>query len=103
MATQTQARVVTFGLGKDNEVRASDITLDWPKGTKFKLHAWGEVVSEHSADWTGEWFIHSGCDCSCSGEGLPLDQTLSALETFPPSPGDWSQFGFRTGLFHPMR
>jgi len=31
MATQTQARVVTFGLGKDNEVRASDIILDWPR------------------------------------------------------------------------
>jgi len=42
MAGQTRARVVTFGLGSGNDFRASDIRLDWPVGTRFKLHADGE-------------------------------------------------------------
>jgi UDP-N-acetylmuramoyl-tripeptide--D-alanyl-D-alanine ligase len=43
MATQTRARVVTFGLAETNEVRANNIVLNWPNGTKFRLHAFGEA------------------------------------------------------------
>src|SRR5262245_32170054 len=39
MATQTRARVVTFGLGAGHDVGATDVTLDWPHGTRFVLHA----------------------------------------------------------------
>jgi len=42
MAGQTKAKVVTFGFGSGNDFRASDISLDWPVGTRFNLHAGGE-------------------------------------------------------------
>ena len=38
MATQTRARVLTFGVGQDNDVRASDVRLDWPHGMTFRVH-----------------------------------------------------------------
>ncbi|MGZ5176594.1 MAG: Mur ligase family protein, partial [Burkholderiales bacterium] len=37
MQSQTRARVITFGLGEANDVRGSDIRLDWPHGTRFTL------------------------------------------------------------------
>ena len=39
MATQTRARVVTYGLHPGNDVYASDLVLAWPYGTRFLLHA----------------------------------------------------------------
>jgi UDP-N-acetylmuramoyl-tripeptide--D-alanyl-D-alanine ligase len=100
MATQTQARVVTFGLGKDNEVRASDIILDWPKGTKFKLHAWGEV-REMDIQLIGRVMVYPILAAIAVAllRGLPLDQTLSALETFPPSPGRLEPIRLSNGAF----
>jgi hypothetical protein len=38
MATSTPARVLTFGFGADNDVRASGLHLDWPHGTRFDIH-----------------------------------------------------------------
>jgi UDP-N-acetylmuramoyl-tripeptide--D-alanyl-D-alanine ligase len=35
--------VVTFGFDEQNDVRASDYTLDWPHGSRFTLHARGET------------------------------------------------------------
>ena len=42
MASQTPARVVTFGLAESNAVRASNVDVDWPHGTRFVVHAAGE-------------------------------------------------------------
>ncbi|MGH7790678.1 MAG: Mur ligase family protein, partial [Thermodesulfobacteriota bacterium] len=47
MKNQTRARIMTFGMNETNDVRASDITLDWPHGTRFKLHAGGETRDLH--------------------------------------------------------
>ena len=42
MATQTKARIVTYGFGPDNDVRATDIAKD-EKSTTFNLHLAGKV------------------------------------------------------------
>jgi UDP-N-acetylmuramyl pentapeptide synthase len=42
MAGQTRARIVWFGLGESNDVRAEAIEVDWPHGTAFTLHARGQ-------------------------------------------------------------
>ena len=45
MRGETGARVVTFGFGEGNDVRASDVSLaDWPNGTRFTLHAGGRAA-----------------------------------------------------------
>lgn len=41
MAGQTCARVITFGTKAHNQIRASDIRLEWPEGTRFRLHLEG--------------------------------------------------------------
>jgi UDP-N-acetylmuramyl pentapeptide synthase len=41
MAGETRARVVTYGFGADCDVRAEDASLDWPRGMRFRLTAFG--------------------------------------------------------------
>src|SRR5262245_5405774 len=43
MASQTDDRVVTYGLNADNEIQAADVELDWPNGTRFTVHAGGQA------------------------------------------------------------
>lgn len=42
MARQTVARVITYGLGPDNDVWADDVTTEGLKGTRFRLHLDGD-------------------------------------------------------------
>lgn len=41
MKGETGARVLTYGLDKANDIRASAIKFDWPRGMSFILHAEG--------------------------------------------------------------
>ena len=88
MKSQTCARVITFGIDKTNDVRASDITLDWPNGTRFKLHANGEtrdlrirLIGKHMV-----YPILAAMAVSLA-EGFTLDRVIPALEALPPTPG----------------
>jgi UDP-N-acetylmuramoyl-tripeptide--D-alanyl-D-alanine ligase len=87
MATQTRARVVTFGFGADNDVRASEVALDWPRGTRFLLHTAGEtrqvrtrLLGRHQA-----YPILAAATVGIS-EGRGLDDMLPALEALCPMP-----------------
>lgn len=42
MRSATTARIVTFGFGAGCDVRATDVELDWPRGMRFVLDAFGE-------------------------------------------------------------
>jgi UDP-N-acetylmuramoyl-tripeptide--D-alanyl-D-alanine ligase len=88
MKSQTHARVITFGANKTNDVYASDITLDWPNGTRFKLHIDGEtrnlrirLIGKHMV-----YPILAAVAVSIA-EGFTLDQIIPALEALPPTPG----------------
>jgi UDP-N-acetylmuramoyl-tripeptide--D-alanyl-D-alanine ligase len=48
MAKRTGARCVTYGLGPENDVRADDIRLDWPRGTRFILRVGDEEIAASS-------------------------------------------------------
>ena len=37
MATQTKARIITYGFGEDNQVRADQYTLEWPAGSRIRV------------------------------------------------------------------
>jgi len=88
MATQTRASVVTFGLGEANDVRASDIVLDWPQGTRFKLHALGEI-REAQTRLIGRVMVYPVLAAVTAAlvKGFSLDQILPALEDISPTPG----------------
>ena len=42
MATQTEARIITYGFGEDNQVRADQYTLEWPRGSRIRVTVDGE-------------------------------------------------------------
>jgi UDP-N-acetylmuramyl pentapeptide synthase len=88
MATQTRARVVTFGLGTDNDVRASDIRLNWPHGMSFQLHG-GDHRCLLTTRLLGRPMVYSllaGAAVALT-EGRSLADIARRLATLPPTPG----------------
>ena len=88
MATQTQNRIITFGVGEMNEVRASHLTLNWPKGTQFKVHANGKTY-EMSMKLLGRHMVYPilAAIATALAEGFPLEQILPPLQKFSSTPG----------------
>ncbi|MBP1700438.1 MAG: Mur ligase, partial [Deltaproteobacteria bacterium] len=88
MKPHTRAKVVTFGLSEANDIRASDITLDWPKGTRFNLHAYGET-RHVTIRLIGPPMVYPILAAIATGlaEGYSLDQILPALAKLSPTPG----------------
>jgi len=88
MATQTQNKIITFGVGETNQVRASHITLNWPKGTQFKVHANGRTC-ELTMKLLGRHMVYPilAAIATALAKGFSLDQILSPLQTLSPTPG----------------
>jgi len=88
MATQTQNKIITFGVGETNQVRASNITLNWPKGTQFKVHANGRTC-ELTMKLLGRHMVYPilAAIATALAKGFSLDQILSPLQTLSPTPG----------------
>ncbi len=88
MATQTSARIVTFGLGAEHDVRATDVTLDWPHGTRFTLHARGQRHALR-VRLIGTQMVYPVLAAAATAlvEGRNLGEAAAALEALPPTPG----------------
>lgn len=88
MKSQTRARVIAFGFNESNDIRASGITLDWPHGTRFKLHAGGET-RDLRVRLIGRHMVYPilAAVAVSLAEGFTLDQVVPALETLSPTPG----------------
>ncbi len=89
MRGETKARVVTFGFGETNDVRASDVSLaDWPNGTRFTLHADGES-RDLRIKLIGRPMIYPilAAVAVALAEGFTLDQIQPGLEMLPTIPG----------------
>ena len=71
-----------------NEVRASHLTLNWPKGTQFKVHANGKTC-EMSVRLLGRHMVYPilAAIATALAEGFPLEQILPPLEMLSPTPG----------------
>ena len=88
MAGQTRARIITFGFGESNHVRATDYRLDWPHGSRFRLHAAGEE-REVSIRLLGRHMAYPvlAAVAVATAEGFSLDEVLTRLADLPPMPG----------------
>ena len=88
MATSTSARVLTFGFGADNDVRASGLRLDWPHGTRLKVHV-GGATHEVRVRLLGRVMTYPILAAVTVAwvEGRPLEDVMSALEALPAQPG----------------
>lgn len=100
MKGQTHARIITFGLDNTNDIHASDITLDWPNGTRFKLHAKGKTYNMH-VRLIGQHMIYpilAGVAVSLA-EGISIDRILPVLEALAPTPGRMQPVRLANGGF----
>lgn len=88
MKSKTRARVITFGIEQSNDVYATNITLDWPHGTRFKLHACGET-HDLRINLIGKHMVYPilAAVAVSLAEGFTLEQVIPALEALPPTPG----------------
>ncbi len=88
MAGETRARVVTFGFGEANDVRATDVKIDWPRGSRFTLRTPVETRSV-SIRLIGRTMVYPilAAVAVALNEKLPLDRILLPLEALPPTPG----------------
>ena len=88
MRDQTRGRVITYGFGEQNDVRATDLSMaDWPDGTPFTLHAAGERrrVRFHLIGRTMVYAALSAVAVALA-EGLSLERILRRLERVQPIP-----------------
>jgi UDP-N-acetylmuramyl pentapeptide synthase len=88
MRTQTAARVVTFGLGSENDVVGSDVRLDWPHGTRLTVTVHGER-RELRSRLLGEKMAGALLAAVAVGvaEGRALDDVLHDVAAVAPTPG----------------
>ncbi|MBI4525514.1 MAG: UDP-N-acetylmuramoyl-tripeptide--D-alanyl-D-alanine ligase [Deltaproteobacteria bacterium] len=88
MAGQTRARVVTFGFNEGNDLRATELKLDWPNGSRFKLHTTGGVEAVR-VRLIGQPMIYPVLAAAAVAviENVRLDEALHALEALEPTPG----------------
>jgi len=88
MKEKTRARVVTFGFGAACDVRADQVRLDWPRGTCFRLTAFGEK-REVAVRLLGRHMIYPilAAVAVSHVEGYALDPVLARLRELAPTPG----------------
>ena len=88
MKSQTRARVITFGMNDTNDVRAGDISLDWPEGTRFQLHLDGKTY-DMKVRLVGRHMVYPilAAAAVAHAEGFPPDRFLQFLEELNPTVG----------------
>jgi UDP-N-acetylmuramoyl-tripeptide--D-alanyl-D-alanine ligase len=88
MAALTKARVITYGFDPSNDVRASEISLAWPEGSRFRLHTKGETRIV-TVSLVGPYMVYPvlAAIAIASHEGFTIDEILSSLQSVPPTPG----------------
>src|SRR5262245_2914083 len=88
MRQHSRAPVVTFGFEPTNDVRADNLTMDWPNGTRFTLHAGGHAQSVR-VRLIGRTMVYPvlAAIAVALSEGIPLQNAVAALEALPPTPG----------------
>ena len=88
MTKLTKAKTIFFGMGPDNEVRATDISIEWPMGTRFTLHTNSEKFRA-DLPLLGIHMVYPALAAIAVGldEGLGLEHILDTLETIEPAKG----------------
>jgi UDP-N-acetylmuramoyl-tripeptide--D-alanyl-D-alanine ligase len=98
MSGVTAARVRTFGLGPDAEVRADDIVGEGVAGTVFTLHApWGTRRMRSATP--GRHLVPHALAAAAAAEWLavPLDEVAAALEAGSHAPHRMAILASRSG------
>jgi UDP-N-acetylmuramyl pentapeptide synthase len=88
MREKTRARVVTFGFGAACDVRADEVRLDWPRGTRVRLTAFGQE-RDVTVRLLGRHMIYPVLAALAVAhlEGFALDRVLPRLCDLAPTRG----------------
>jgi UDP-N-acetylmuramyl pentapeptide synthase len=88
MKGQTHAQIRTFGFDESNDVWATDVGLDWPRGTRFTLFAAGQT-HQLRVRLLGRPGVYAtlAAVAVALAEGFSLDQIIPRLEALEPTPG----------------
>jgi UDP-N-acetylmuramoyl-tripeptide--D-alanyl-D-alanine ligase len=88
MGSQCAGRVVSFGLGPENDVWADKLELDWPAGMRLRLHVAGETRQVRTR-LLGAHQVRAVLAAAGVAwvEGIDLDVALERLANLPPTPG----------------
>jgi UDP-N-acetylmuramoyl-tripeptide--D-alanyl-D-alanine ligase len=100
MKTQTRAVVRTFGFDQHNDVRATDVAIEWPHGTGFTLHADG-MRQRTRVRLLGRHMVYSvlAAVTVALAEGFGLDQSLARIASLAPTPGRLEPVQLSNGAF----
>lgn len=98
MKRRTRARVITYGFGNENEVRASGATQHWPNGTRFRLHVDGQTYDLHTR-LIGRYMVYPilAAVAVSRAEGLEIRESLPALEGLQPTRNRLQPIRHRSG------
>lgn len=88
MIPRTKARIVKFGMAETNDIRASDIQVDWPMGMTFRLHANGKIhdVKIRLMGKNGVYAVLAAVAVALSF-GFAVENILPRLQGVAPTPG----------------
>ena len=100
MATQTSARIITFGIGTDNDVYATGISLDWPYGTRLVLHCGGDQYNLRFRllGLPGIYAVLAAVAVALV-EGRNLQEAATGLRTLTPTSGRLQTVLLRGGAY----
>jgi UDP-N-acetylmuramoyl-tripeptide--D-alanyl-D-alanine ligase len=100
MASETRARVVTFGLGPDNDVHATSVILDWPRGTRFTVEldcraypTWSRLIGAHMT------YPVLATAAVVAAEGHDVAAALELLARLAPTPMRLEPVALPSGAF----
>ncbi len=100
MASRTRAKVITYGFGEGNDIRASEIRLNWPRGMGILLHTQGHASWLDTRLW-GRHMLYAPLAAMgvALSQGLPVAPAIAALEKLPPSPSRMELLPMENGSF----
>jgi UDP-N-acetylmuramoyl-tripeptide--D-alanyl-D-alanine ligase len=88
MAPLAPGRVVRFGLGERNDVRAGDVRLDWPRGTDFILSGPGFRLAARVGLVGAHSLGAALAGAAVARElGVPAETIVARLSALSPVPG----------------
>jgi UDP-N-acetylmuramoyl-tripeptide--D-alanyl-D-alanine ligase len=100
MARKTRARVVTYGLGEQNDVQGSNFELTSPAGSRFTLSVNG-MTRDLRVRLLGEHMLYPilAATAVAAAEQLNLDEVIPALEAMPPKARRLEPIPLENGAF----
>jgi UDP-N-acetylmuramoyl-tripeptide--D-alanyl-D-alanine ligase len=88
MARRSRARVITYGVAQDADLRATDVAARWPERLSFAVHHAGQVVPVQTR-LCGEYLVSNVLAAMAVGVamGIPLAEAADAVAAIAPVPG----------------